>query len=194
MAERVNYTDDYINKLTKRKQFRAGWYQVMTTHAVCEESKAGNVQFITKETPLKVLNDPSSKARQGITNYVVTPLMPDDAPDHEPPETAIGMSMKFLRSKGIDVPEFPRKSDGGGYTFKGDSINKEVVNELRIAAIRGLMDKLGELRENPDELEGYTCYAFIDVDGEFNRIKTMRSELPEGAALVAAEDWFTPAS
>lgn len=191
MADKVSYTDDYINRLTKRKQFRPGWYQTMTTAAVCEESKNGNVQFIWQESPLKIPGDPSSKARQSIRHYVVTPMMPDEEPDHEPPESAVGMTLRSFRNKGIDVPEFPRKQEGGGYTFNGDTVSKEVANELRGEAIRKLLEKCEEFRHNADEFIGYTCYSYVDVDGDFNKIKTMRSELPDGASVVDPDDWFT---
>lgn len=191
MQDKVSYSDDYINRLTKRKQFRAGWYQTMTTGALCEESRSGNVQFIWNETPLRTPGDPSSKAKQSVRHYVVTPMMPEDAPDHEPPESAVGMTMRALRAKGIELPEFPRKQENGSYALDGETITREQANEARSTAIRSLLERCEEFRGNPDEFEGYTCYSFIDVDGDWNRIKTMKTELPEGASLVPPELWFT---
>lgn len=189
----ISYTKDDLARDVARKTYRPGWYAVVATSTITGTAKTGSLRLEQDYIPLKDANDTDSRSNVKVKNFAALPFK-NPAAEHAVPRTT-GIMHGMLRAFGGDIgkgiPDYPRKVEGT-ITFKGEVIDRSEYNAACEEVVTAVRDRLVEIWANPSMMNGYVVYAFVDLDdkGEFNRIKTLRNELPEGESVVAPDDWF----
>lgn len=191
-STKLSYTDDDVSRDVQRKLFAEGWYALLLTSNFADENKTGSLRFTQKFAVLEDPTDHTTQSAQKILNYMTLPFDNPKKPLAKLPDT-LGICYSQLKALGGDVggdlPKYPHKVDGV-LTFEGSEISKDDYKECQKKVSRATRDRLIDLHEEPSSMEGHSCWGYVEIDGEYNRITRFRSELPEGEEPVARDQWF----
>src|SRR5687768_10030593 len=174
---KISYTEDDVSRDVQKKRYTPGWYQLLcTTNNPKVSQKTSSLMFQQNWVPLKEENDAESKGGQAIGNFLTLPFANPDVAGHTAPNT-VNICHALLRAVGGEladgIPDYPRKVDGTLY-FEDEEIAKEDEEEARKKVARATRDRIIELYDDPSQLEGYTAYGYVTIDGEYNKIKTFK--------------------
>lgn len=188
----LSYTKDDLARATARKVYREGWYAVFSQSNTPDQNSTGSLRFTTDYVPLKDPTDTDSRGTIKIRDYCSLPIENPKKRGHKVPDTVdlwYGRLRAFGGPCAEGVLEYPRKEDGE-LTFNGEPIDKSDLRECREQVKESVLKKLTEIWQDPTMMHGFVVFAYVVVDGEYNKIKSIRSELPEDEEVVPPEMWF----
>lgn len=187
-STKVSMNKDLVSRFAQKRQLPEGWHCLLITQAVAEVSKANHCMITCTIRALGKPGDPDSKVGPSIRHRLVLPIQNEDVSDHEPPNTE-GMVRKRLQAMGFDLPNFPRRdSESKELVFGSEIIDASEEMEKREETVLKTLELCEKLYANPEELEGYSFFGYVVVEGDFNDIKAFVAELPEGEKCVPASE------
>lgn len=187
----LSYSDDDVSRQVAKKLLKEGHYAIICVSNLPEEAGTGSLRFSQRFLPLKDPDDQDSKGNISVNNWMTLPFATEKKPTA--PNT-LGMCVTQLTAMGGEIgdtiPAYPRK-ENGVFTYDGNEITKDEVEAARVNTGKATMEAIKKIWDDPSQLEGLVCYAYVKVENGYNKISRFYAELPEGESVVDSEAWFT---
>lgn len=194
---KISYTQDDLARLTKRKEYKDGWYALICLDVKTGENQSGSYFIEPQYCPLSDPEDESTKGPRRIFDRITLPIK-NPTKEHKVPAN-MSVVVAKLTAHGLpfdEVPRFPQKEDGV-YTFNGETIEgdkktvRAALDNANVEVQRARMEMIVAAFNDPSPLKGKIVYGLLKQDGDRKRIATIRGELPEDETLVPEEEWFS---
>jgi len=211
----ISFDATDIKKSTERPVYTPGWYRFRVTsgakHVNTNRKSIGCGNFGVRQRVAAVDADGNTTVPDSLDHYLTFPRetppnvlesagLGEDFTQKKIPDT-LGIIQGYLRTtRPNEFPTFPKKDEDnpGMFIFKGEVITAGDRQPVRDELLDNIGSFLAGLWDAPtttdgDEFFGQLSYNLRqDDDGNvitaYSRVRSVRSELPEGVELVDTDD------
>jgi hypothetical protein len=194
----IGFDDKTIIEASKRKELREGWYRWLITgsekkvSAKKPDGKGGNLMIKWTIQPLTDPADASSVHHFRMSTNSVLPLK-SPTNGMKAPNSSFFCYSFFQAALGMEeFPAYP-KWEGDTLYFKDEAVDGAEENALRQQVTRAVFTKAKEIWLDDSARENFHNCAFygeLFQNGQYKNLREESEKLPEGIALVAAEDFL----
>ena len=189
-AERAKMTEGFFPAIVTAAE-------VATSKEKTDEqgnTKGNNLMVVAELHVLKDPDDPTTTTGPRLRTWMVCPFSNPDVPGHEPhPATGRMMARSLNAFFPEDIKAMPEMRKGK-IVFDGEEISEAEKEKADNEILEAVFEKAKELLQDPSSLLRRQCIIKVGYDKtnpDFPTIKGLFAELPDGASLVAPENYTT---